>query len=94
MRRVLVVAELAMAMMLLVGGGLLVHSFVRLMNVNPGYEASNVAWFQAFRLGSARQHRSRLSRKEWLNASARCRALQVSAMRRRFQLAICCGRRR
>jgi putative ABC transport system permease protein len=47
-RRVLVSAELAMAMMLLVGGGLLVHSFIRLSNVDPGYDPTNVVWLQAF----------------------------------------------
>jgi predicted permease len=42
----LVVAELALAMMLLVGGGLLIHSFVKLSNVNPGYDSANVLTFQ------------------------------------------------
>jgi putative ABC transport system permease protein len=46
--RVLVSAELAMAMMLLVGGGLLVNSFIRLSNVDPGYDPTNVVWLQAF----------------------------------------------
>ena len=35
-----------MAMMLLVGGGLLIHSFVKLANVNPGYDAADVLTFQ------------------------------------------------
>jgi putative ABC transport system permease protein len=47
-RRVLVSAELAMAMMLLVGGGLLVHSFIKLSSVDPGYNPKNVVWVQAF----------------------------------------------
>ena len=47
-RRVLVVAELAMAMTLLVGGGLLVNSFIRLSKVDPGYDPANLVWFQAF----------------------------------------------
>ena len=44
-QRVLVVAELGLAMMLLVGGGLLIHSFFKLSNVNPGYDAENVLTF-------------------------------------------------
>lgn len=41
-RNVLVVAQLVMATTLLMGAGLLVHSFVKLLNVNTGYDARNV----------------------------------------------------
>jgi putative ABC transport system permease protein len=46
MRGPLIVAEVAMAMILLVGGGLLIHSFVRLSSVDLGYDPSNVLTFQ------------------------------------------------
>lgn len=46
MRELLVVVEVAMAMMLLVGGGLLIHSFVKLSTVNPGYNPEQVLTFQ------------------------------------------------
>jgi len=45
-RSVLVIAEIGMAMVLLVGGGLLIHSFARLSSVDPGYDPLNVLTFQ------------------------------------------------
>jgi predicted permease len=41
MRRVLVIAELALSVMLLIGAGLLIRSFGRLQHVPPGFNASN-----------------------------------------------------
>ena len=41
-RSVLVVAEVALALMLLVGAGLLVRSFVTLSTVDPGFDPTNV----------------------------------------------------
>jgi predicted permease len=38
----LVIAELALCVMLLIGAGLLVRSFARLQNVSPGFNAKNV----------------------------------------------------
>jgi putative ABC transport system permease protein len=42
MRRVLVIAENALAVMLLVGAGLLTRSFLRLVTVDPGFRAEEV----------------------------------------------------
>jgi predicted permease len=53
-RGTLVVAEIAMAMMLLVGGALLIHSFLRLSSVERGYDATNVLTFQAATQGPSR----------------------------------------
>jgi predicted permease len=49
---VLVVAEVSMAMLLLVGGGLLMHSFLRLSTVDPGFDAAHVLTFAVHRSAS------------------------------------------
>src|SRR5207237_259888 len=36
----LVAGQIAMTLVLLIGAGLLIHSFVRLMSVSPGFESS------------------------------------------------------
>jgi predicted permease len=45
-RAALVVGQLALATVLLVGAGLLIHSFVRLSGTNKGYDASHVVALQ------------------------------------------------
>ena len=42
----LVIAEVALAVVLLVGGGLLMKSYLGLFRVNPGFDASNLLTFQ------------------------------------------------
>ena len=46
MRAVLVVAEMALAVVLLVGAGLLVRSFIQLTRVNPGFRAEQALSFR------------------------------------------------
>ncbi len=45
-RDVLVVAQTALALVLLIGSALLVQSFQRLRNVDPGYDTANIYTFQ------------------------------------------------
>ena len=46
MRSLLVVAQMSLALVLLVGSGLLIRSFLRLIDVDPGFDPRNLLTFQ------------------------------------------------
>jgi predicted permease len=54
LKNALVVAEMALATVLFVGGGLLINSFVKLATVDPGFDPSQLLTFQVSMSGSHR----------------------------------------
>jgi putative ABC transport system permease protein len=73
-RAALVAAEVALALMLLVGAGLLLKSFARLQSVNPGFATDNVLTAQVA-LPSSRYADATARRAFWARLVDRARAL-------------------
>jgi predicted permease len=73
-RAALVVAETAFAVMLLIGAGLLIKSFLRLQNVDPGFQSENVLTAQ-ISLPNARYADAAARRAFWAQLVDKSRAL-------------------
>ncbi len=73
-RAALVAGEIALALMLLVGAGLLIKSFARLQSVDPGFVTDNVLTAQVA-LPSSRYADAAARRAFWLRLTDRARAL-------------------
>jgi predicted permease len=73
-RSVLVVAETALALMLLVGAGLLIRSFARLQNVDPGFSTENVLTAQVS-LPASRYPDANARRAFWLRLLEKARTI-------------------
>ncbi len=74
LRSLLVVAEVAIAVVLLVGSGLVVRSFVQLMHIDPGFRSANLLTFRVV-LPQAEYGTDELRRAFNEQALARIRAL-------------------
>ena len=91
MRRVLVMSELALSVVLLIGAGLLIRSFARLQQVPPGFNPSNILTLELTMSGrkyndtqnvleTYRQLEARLGQLPGVTAVGRVSALPLSQM--------------
>jgi hypothetical protein len=82
-RHVLVVAEVAIALVLLAGAGLLVNSFVRLLNVPPGFDPRRALALQVTMSGPRYPSLPAARGRHGAPARARPRRFQASKPRAR-----------
>jgi putative ABC transport system permease protein len=61
-RNALVVAEMALAVVLLIGAGLLLRTFVRLLSIDPGFRATGVLSFEIYRPEDPARQAPRIAR--------------------------------
>ena len=89
-RQLLVAADIAMAVVLLIGAGLMIKSVGRLLGVNPGFDPDHVLTLQVSMVGTGvREGRDRRSRRPRRSSRgfARCRASKRRPPPARFRSA-------
>jgi putative ABC transport system permease protein len=59
LRNIVVVTEVALSIVLLIGSGLMIRSFIALQRIDPGYDPHNVLTFQLFGAGGLRESQER-----------------------------------
>jgi putative ABC transport system permease protein len=70
MRKLLVGSQIAMAVVLLTGAGLMVRSVGKLLAVDPGYQPERLLSFNVFHLGDRGRGLQAEARESWLNTLA------------------------
>jgi len=85
-KHALVVAEMALAMLLLVGGGLLINSFVKLATIDPGFDAAHVLTFQVLTSGNPRADAQRAFAESMVDRLASIPRAQAAAYARQLPM--------
>jgi predicted permease len=82
----LVVVEMALAMMLLVGSGLMINSFVKLATVDPGFDAARLMTFQVLMSGTPKAEAQRTFAEALTERLASMPGVQAAAYARQLPL--------
>ena len=86
LRNGLVVAEIALATVLLVGAGLLINSFIRLATVDPGFQPSRLVTFQIDQSTGQRQEEQRAFAERLVERLRAMRDVQSAAYARQLPM--------
>jgi len=85
-KNALVIAEMALAMLLLTGSGLLINGFVKLATVDPGFDAAHVLTFQVLMSGNPRADAQRAFAESFVERLASVPGAQAVAYARQLPM--------